>query len=308
MITTLLFVLLCGPAALGLVQDRAESGPEAPLVPEEARARLESLLPDAGAQGASRDGVMAAYGPATLYEYIDGAAEGFIAYDFVALGHAAYKKGDAEVTVDIYDMGQADNAFGVYSSERSPESDFINMGAEGYRSDSVLNFLQGRYYVKLSAFSEKQKTRQILEAFARDISRRIGVDLSLPKEIALFPRSGLKKHTETFIRQAPLGYEFLSPAYSAKYSFGGKEMTLLLSVGGAETDAMERVELLREQVSKSGEATSVEAPTAGFKGSSRYQGNIFAFPRGVYAVILVEPPEPPGPVINEIVAALDRSN
>jgi len=36
------------------------------------------------------------------------------------------------VTVDIYDMGNAQNAFGIYASERSPDNSFITLGAEGY--------------------------------------------------------------------------------------------------------------------------------------------------------------------------------
>jgi len=67
MITTLLLLLLSGPAALGLAQDRAESGPETVPVSEETRLRLETLLPDPASQGASLDGAMTAYGPATLY-------------------------------------------------------------------------------------------------------------------------------------------------------------------------------------------------------------------------------------------------
>ncbi|MBU0985670.1 MAG: hypothetical protein KKH68_00325, partial [Proteobacteria bacterium] len=57
------------------------------------------------------------YIPPNLYEYINGAAEFFIAYGFTELAGANYApvSGDKDtVTVDIYDMGNKLNAFGVF--------------------------------------------------------------------------------------------------------------------------------------------------------------------------------------------------
>ena len=66
--------------------------------------------------------------------------------------HQDFHAGDLDLTADIFDMGSAENAFGMYSSERSPKYDFIPMGTEGYRNEGIINFLQDRYYVKLAAF------------------------------------------------------------------------------------------------------------------------------------------------------------
>ena len=54
-------------------------------------------------------------------------------------------------------MGNPLNAFGVYAAERSPEYKYIPVGAEGYISEGVLNFVQDRFYVKLSGFGENGK-------------------------------------------------------------------------------------------------------------------------------------------------------
>ena len=74
----------------------------------------------------------------------------YLLYDFQLLLHGEFKAVAADFTADVYDMGKPEDAFGVYSVERSPKYSYIPVGAEGYRSKGVLNFFQDRYYVKLS--------------------------------------------------------------------------------------------------------------------------------------------------------------
>ena len=52
--------------------------------------------------------------------------------------------------MDIYDTGSLKNAFGIYSSERSPEYDYVGAGPEVYRNEGVRNFFQGCEYVKIA--------------------------------------------------------------------------------------------------------------------------------------------------------------
>jgi hypothetical protein len=276
-------------------------------LPAEVKARLSGLLPLAGELGARPAEGPLFYHGGNLYEYIDGAAEAFNAFDFVALAHQVYDKGEAEVTVDVYDMGELENAFGIYSSERSPEYRFVNLGAEGYISESTVNFFQGRFYVKLSGFSEKEKLELILEAFARKISSLIRDGAEYPAGLALFPTGNLVAHTQGYIKRAPLGRDSLGPAFQARYAFDGKETEMIVSVAESPASAVERVRTLREQVARSGRAESLETPTGGFRGATRYEGELVAFPRGRYAVILVNPPKAMEEFIREIVARIPGS-
>ena len=86
----------------------------------------------------------------TLYEYMDGGADVYLLYNFQVLQHQNFKSGQAELSVDIFDMGSAEDAFGIYAAERSPSYHFLDVGTEAYRSEGILNFLQDRYYVKLA--------------------------------------------------------------------------------------------------------------------------------------------------------------
>ena len=79
--------------------------------------------------------------PKTLYEYIDGAADLYLAYDFQELKVAEYlndKK--ASVTVEIYRHKSPNDAFGIYSQERLPDANYLNIGTQGYVDQNILDF------------------------------------------------------------------------------------------------------------------------------------------------------------------------
>jgi len=81
---------------------------------------------------------------------------------------------DADLTVDIYDMGGAERASAMYAGERPPDCRQVAVGGGGYADKGVLNFHQERYYVKLMAFRDAGDPAALLETTARAISARIG--------------------------------------------------------------------------------------------------------------------------------------
>jgi len=281
----------CGAHGL-LAAGPQQSGSPSPTVPPATQESLLKLLPDR-AKFAATTSTRRFYA-ADLYEYIDGEAAGYHAYDFVALLNQAYKVQDADVTVDIYDMGAPTNAFGVYAAECSPENHFVEIGAEGYLGDSALNFWQGCYYVKLSGTDPKGNLNPVLESFARNISDHIHGGKTLPAALALFPAEHLVAHSQKFLKQSPLGHDFLAPAYKATYVWDGKESTLVLSQAKDAKEAQTRLEELRKHFGRFGKVASLNG--LGFdtwRGSSPYEGNAIFFAQGQYAAILISPPANP---------------
>jgi hypothetical protein len=147
-------------------------GQKGVAVPRALKARLAALLPDGKAFG-GKPGGEAAYYSADLFKYIDGGAEAYHQRGFVALVHREYKTESTEITVDIYDMGRAAGALAMFRAERSPDCRALEIGAGAYAAEGMLNFTQGRYYVKLLSFSETGGTAAALEKAARGISGRI---------------------------------------------------------------------------------------------------------------------------------------
>jgi hypothetical protein len=127
---------------------------------------LESILPKLNSWELSEE--TESFIPESLFEYINGAAEIYISYDFKELIVAQYKikDGDANISVEIYDMGTGENAFGIYGAERFTDNHFISVGVQGYIEDDILNFLIGSYYVKLFCFDGEDKTSKYMMATA----------------------------------------------------------------------------------------------------------------------------------------------
>jgi hypothetical protein len=92
--------------------------------------------------------------PKTLFEYINGAADLYLAYDFEELKSAEYHNDKkASVTVDVYRHKTPIDAFGIYSQERLPDANYLDVGVQGYYEKNVLNVLSGDFYVKINSFS-----------------------------------------------------------------------------------------------------------------------------------------------------------
>jgi hypothetical protein len=166
------------------------------------------------------------YLPETLFEYIDGAAESYLSYNFQELLVAQYAgpgSPAASLTVEVYDMGTPLQAFGIYSVERYPESRFLPIGVQGYYEDGSLNFLGGRYYVKLMCYDCGSEAEAKLAAVARDIAGKIPEPGALPPQLSAFPREGLVTNSEKFILRNFLGLAFLGNGFQASYRLGDLE-------------------------------------------------------------------------------------
>jgi hypothetical protein len=216
---------------------------------------LQSFASDPLPTGVTREEGASFYKPDTLYEYIDGGADVYLLYDFQRLLHQNFKTRDGELTVDIYDLGTSENAFGIYSAERSPRYKFVTLGVEGYHGEGTLNFVQGRYYVKLAASGAAAPAA--LDPFARMLSRRIGGTARAPALLAKLPMERRVAHSEQYIMRDPLGHAFLAPAYLVGYRWAEKqESKLVLSVASDSEGAKARLDQFVKHFQQSGECTA----------------------------------------------------
>lgn len=175
------------------------------------------------------------YFPETLFEYIDGAAESYLSYDFRELLVADFQRAgsQATLTAEIYDMGLPLNAFGIYGAERYPENPPSGIGELDYLEDEALNFLAGRFYVKLLAFGLGEDTGATLKAFGTVLAKAIGPGPGLPRLVRAFPDEGLVARSEKYIKSNVMGYAFLRDGYVATYRRGGRDLEgFFIDLGG----------------------------------------------------------------------------
>ena len=184
------------------------------------------------------------FGPDSLFEYIDGAAEAFINYDFIELALGQYQQPGrpGTMTVEIYDMGTPRNAFGIYSTERYAESKFLTIGTQGYIEEGTLNFLAAHYYVKMMAYETGVQTEAILKSYAADILRKIGDPGGFPDMVKAFPRRGLVANSEKYILKNFLGQEFLKNGTIASYKLEDAEPDAFIVEASSDAEAMALLE------------------------------------------------------------------
>jgi len=163
------------------------------------------------------------YDSGTLYQYINGAAESYLSYNFRQLAVANYENaGGDSVSVEIYQHASPRDGFGIYSQEKPDSGNFLSMGSEGYGESILLNFVQGRYYVKINYFGSAADGLPLLKEFGQAISGKIPDKPSLPGTLALFPEKDRKEHSRAYIAQNFLGHSFLHSAFTAEYESNGQ--------------------------------------------------------------------------------------
>jgi len=227
--------------------------------------------------GWRQSGEIQTFEPGTLFEYINGGADLYLAYDFQELKVGEYSnEKKASVTVEIYHHKTSTLAFGIYSQERLPDANFLDIGVQAYVETNVLNFLAGPYYVKMSSFNTGSDDREILIAFGQRVSAALGEKGALPSILSSFPEEGKKRNSEKFITKNFLGYSFLHSAFTADYEISGTKFKLFV-IGGLEPDEC-RV-MIQKYLHETGNPAK-DAAEGRYLLSDRYNGKIDLYWKG----------------------------
>src|SRR4030043_677940 len=201
--------------------------------------------------GWKRSGEIQTFIPKTLYEYINGAADLYLMYDFQELKVAEYQSDKkASVTVDIYRHKTPTHAFGIYSQERHPKANFINIGAQGYVEEEILNFIAGPYYVKITGYKIESGGQEVLISFAKKGLENLEEKGTLPSLLDSFPPDGKVKNSEKFIAKNFLGYSFLHSAFTADYELSGKKFKLFVIAPADKAECRNIIQKYLEQTGK----------------------------------------------------------
>jgi hypothetical protein len=193
--------------------------------------RVASLVPASPEGWALAEGPLA-FRPDTLYEYLDGAAPRYLDYGFREAAHVRYTLGGdahAAVTLDIYDMGSALGAFGIYSSARPPGVEARPWGAEGYRFETVAAARKGRVYVHVEADDERPALVGMAERLAADVAGRAPGPAEAPAILRPLPPEGRVPGSERYVARDLLGHAFLPGGVLASYAVDGREAELYFS-------------------------------------------------------------------------------
>ena len=180
------------------------------------------------------------YTPENLSKYIDGGAELYLSYNFQNALALKYKDSAGnEIEVDIFDMGSAPDAFGVFAHSRETIDDRFGQGCE--YAAGLLTFWKDRYYVSILAYPETAEKRDVVFNLGRAIEAAIKSEGALPPIIGLLPAENLLPETVHYFHHYIWlnSFTFVSnenvlnigndtPAALGKYRQGGAAFSLLL--------------------------------------------------------------------------------
>jgi hypothetical protein len=251
---------------------------------------IESLLPKKLPEGWRQVGSPQVYNQKNLFNRINGQAELFFKYGFQKSVFTIYQNKNNskdQIELDLYDMGNVLQAFGILSRFRTGDRP-AGVGLESYLEDTSLVFYKGRYFVMLYA---TEADPSLLKRMAMTISSSIADSTPAPKEIDYFPKDGLKPGSIEYHPEGLLGYQFFKRGFQGTYierdqvKVEDKEYYLFLTIFKDSKDAEDALKTYRDSLSKKGKVHSgIPTPFASnvIKGEDPYRGKVIVVPKGFY--------------------------
>ncbi|UCG27213.1 MAG: hypothetical protein JSV24_09575 [Bacteroidales bacterium] len=152
-------------------------------------ANLNQYLPKS-INGWIASGLDVYYYPETLRKYIKGRADLFISYGFEQILSRRYKRsGQPDILVEIFDMIEPKNAFGVFTHARENIDESYGQGCQ--LLDGAILFWKDRYYVSIVSVAETSETKKTLPKMAKKISKEIKEEGELPEILQWLPEKDL---------------------------------------------------------------------------------------------------------------------
>jgi hypothetical protein len=143
----------------------------------------------------------AVYDRKTIYDYMDGGAEVYLAFDFRNAFVRKYKNPTGEeIALDIYDLGSPEEAFGVFSCDR--EDPDAGIGQESEYGYGLLRFRQGRYFVSITAAGDEKRAEKAILELGKAVAPLLGPPGPLPDLLKCLPESGLKRNRTSYFHAA----------------------------------------------------------------------------------------------------------
>jgi len=194
------------------------------------------------AAGWKWDGKDLNYNRRTIFDYIDGAGELYLAYNFQGVRVRRFEKpGQPPIIAELFDMGSSEDAYGVFSFERQDEEAGIGQGSEF--GGGLLRFWKGKFFVSVYAEGESPEVEPAILNLGREVANAIKMTGPAPKLINALPdgKAGLVEkairylHSHVLLNQRffvanqnILRLNSQTDAVLAPYLRDGKKIHLLL--------------------------------------------------------------------------------
>jgi hypothetical protein len=172
------------------------------------------------------------YDARNLSDKIDGKAELYLSAGFTRLVSQRFRDGrevDLWMEAFVYDMGNSQNAFSVFSAQRREDAENLDLTQHAYRTPNALFLTHGRYYLEIIASKASTQVLQPVKKMAETFINNIPVEVSNVNETELFPKQELVKNSIVLISSNAFGYDGFDKIYTAEYKVDDHRLTAYLS-------------------------------------------------------------------------------
>ncbi len=137
------------------------------------------------------------YDRETLYSYMNGGAELFLAFDYQNVLVRRYVLDDEnEIVLDIYNMKKSSEAFGIFSTDI--EDDEANIGQGSEFGGGMLRFWKGKYFVSIVSMGVDDSVDEAILDIGRKTADAIKATGDKPEILDMLPEKNLINRTTSF--------------------------------------------------------------------------------------------------------------
>jgi hypothetical protein len=238
-----------------------------------AAATASAQTPDCGlVAGWQQQGQLREFEPDTLFEYMNGNAEGYLIYRFVKLQGVTCKSGEDTILIDVFEMADPEYAYGIFSANRDPRQQIVPLGMGGQITTRRAIFAKDKYYVEFAANPIKDHTAN-LQAFAAAFEKKLQGRSTPPDAIGWFPKDKLTPNSVRLVPESVLGIRMLKRGYVGQYEFG-KGFLVLEETPESAAQVMEKLK------ARVGATVPAAIADEGFTATDKYLDGLCVFRKG----------------------------
>ncbi len=177
-----------------------------------------------------------------LSDKINGKAELYLSAGFTRLVSQRFKDKGVDnlwMEVFVYDMGNSQNAFSVFSAQRRKDADPLSLTNYAYRTSNAIFLIHGRYYVEIIASKVSEQVLDPVKRMAETFIRNTPAEAAKINETKLFPEEKLVKGSIALISSDAFGFDGFDKIYTAEYEFDDHSLMTYLSHRRTPAEAKE---------------------------------------------------------------------
>jgi len=180
----------------------------------------DSPFPKAGDRDWLAPKSVSRFTPDTLYEKINGRAGLYLQFHVAAMVFGSYAhRSDGDRTIDVfwYDMGEPQNALGIYKSELPPHVEPLEIGSASYETGGAVFFIKGSAYVQVLPAGPDEADAEVALAIAKKVGEVIEDVKDDMWATKVLPEPGRVADSFEYIATDAFGLDYLANVFAADY-------------------------------------------------------------------------------------------